>query len=225
MFKTIVNLFGRSPFAPIESHMEKVMDCVRLLPELFAALEAQQEVKVEEITQQISSLEHQADLLKDDIRNHLPKSLFLPVDRANLLEILALQDQIADCVEDIAVLSTLKLLTLPKSLWPNFYLFLTANSDAFLGARAIIKEMHELLESSFGGVEAQKVRAMVDAVACKEQEVDLLQRKLLKALFREEAEVNMSSLVLWLRIFEKMAAISNLSESLANRIRLMLELK
>src|ERR1700738_4264174 len=101
MFKTIVNLFGRSPFAPIESHMEKVTDCVHLLPEFFAALEAQNFGRMEEMMEKISSLEHQADLLKNDIRNHLPKSLFLPVDRMNLLEILSLQDRIADRVEDV----------------------------------------------------------------------------------------------------------------------------
>jgi uncharacterized protein Yka (UPF0111/DUF47 family) len=35
---TILNLFGRSPFAPLESHMEKVSECVGMLKILFEAL-------------------------------------------------------------------------------------------------------------------------------------------------------------------------------------------
>ena len=225
MLGTILNLFGRSPFAPLQSHMEKVSNCVHLLDSLFKAIEQKDYQAAEEIANKISENEHQADLTKNDIRNHLPKSLYLPIDRSHLLEILNLQDNIADAAEDAAVLTTLKPLEILPEFHSEFTEFLDKNIKTFDGARLIIKEMHELLESSFGGIEAEKVRTMVDDVAYKEHEVDLIQRKLLKKIIQSEDKISHSTFYLWQKIFEALAAVSNLSENLANRVRMTLELK
>lgn len=225
MLSTIINLFGRSPFAPLQSHMSQVSKCVHHLKDLFMALERKDYEAVQLIANKISELEHEADVTKNDIRNHLPKSLFLPIDRGNLLEVLGLQDKIADHAEDVAVLLTLKPIEMLDSFKENFYEFLDKNIEAFDQARLIIKEMHELLESSFGGAEALKVRAMVDEVSFREHEADIIQQKLLKNLFNTEDEMSYSTFHLWLKIFETLSSLSNLSEKLANRVRLMLELK
>lgn len=222
---TILNLFGRSPFAPLLSHMESVAKCVHSLPSLFEALEKKDHDLLEKICENISRLEHDADLIKNDIRNHLPKSLFLPIDRGSLLEILAIQDRIADQAEDVAVLLTLKPLELLPIFYPEFKLFLQKNIDTFDEAYLIVKELHELVESSFGGMEAAKVCSMVDEVAYREHKVDLIQRQLLKNLFKAEDQLNYMTFHLWQRLFEGIAAISNLSENLAYRIRMTLEIK
>lgn len=222
---TILNLFGRSPFAPLQSHMEKVESCVHKLPALFEAMKQKDYAKLEKIAMEISEFEHQADVTKNDIRNHLPKSIFLPIDRGSLLEILSIQDSIADTAEDVAVLCTLKPIEMIGTFEVDFDDFLNKNIECFDGARKIIKEMHELLESSFGGVEAEKVKNMVDDVSYKEHEADLIQRKLLKSLFRSEDQMTYSTFHLWQRVFEALASIANLSEKLAHRVRMTLELK
>lgn len=225
MLSTIINLFGRSPFAPLQSHMNKVSECVHHLKSLFEAVKRKDYDAVVIIAEEISEQEHEADLTKNDIRNHLPRSLFLPIDRGYLLEVLSLQDKIADHAEDVAVLTTLKQLDMLDDFKDIFEEFLNKNIEAFDHAKLIIKEMHELLESSFGGAEAQKVRGMVDEVAFREHEADLIQRKLLKIFFKAEDQMSYSTFHLWQKIFEMIASISNLSEKLANRVRLMLELK
>lgn len=225
MLGTILNLFGRSPFAPLQSHMEKVSSCVHLLVPLFEALEKRDYATVDGISAQIADIEHQADITKNDIRNHLPKSLFLPIDRSHLLDILSTQDKVADIAEDIAVLVTLKPLEMLPAFKAEFKEFLMENIETFDATRLIIKEMHELLESSFGGTEAEKVRKMVDHVAFKEHEVDMIQLRLLKKFFKAENEMTYASFHLWQKIFEAVAAISNLSEVLAYRVRMTLEPK
>lgn len=222
---TILKLFGHSPFAPLQSHMDKVASCVHMLKTLFKAIDNQDEHTLNEAAQKISEYEHQADDTKNDIRNHLPKSLFLAIDREHLLEILTIQDSLADKAQDIAVLATIKPITVPPSCKEDFSIFLAKNIEAFDGARLIIKELHELLETSFGGIEAEKVKAMVYSVAYKEHEADLIQRRLLKDLFCNDKEMSFSEFLLWQRIFEAVSALSNLSEKLANRIRMTLELK
>lgn len=222
---TILNLFARSPFAPLQSHMEKVSECVHKIPLLFEAMQKSDFSELEKIANRIAELEHQADITKNDIRNHLHKNIYLPIDRGNLLEILSIQDSIADIAEDIAVLTTLKQLEMLPSFRDEFKEFLARNIHAFDSARDIIKEMHDLLESSFGGYEAEKVRAMVNQVAFQEHEVDLIQRKLLKNLFKSENEMSYGSFHLWQKISSGVASISNLSEKLANRVRMTLDLK
>lgn len=222
---TILSLFGRSPFAPLQSHMEKVANCVHCLPELFDALEKKDEALLAQISEKISKLEHDADLIKNDIRNHLPKSLFLPIARESLLEILSIQDSIADKAEDVAVLVTLKPLELLPIFKQEFKLFLQKNIETFDEVNLIVKELHELVESSFGGMEAARVRSMVDEVAYREHEVDIIQRELLKNVFKAEDQLSYIQFHLWQRLFECIGSISNLSENLAYRIRTTLELK
>lgn len=222
---TILRLFGRSPFAPLQSHMESVAGCVHKLSALYEELEKQDYVALERMAEAISDLEHNADLIKNNIRNHLPKSLFLPIDRGNLLEILSIQDHIADKAEDVAILLGFKKLKMLPVFKEEFKLFLQKNIETFDEAFLIIKELNELVESSFGGIEAEKVRVMVENVSYKEHEVDLIQRRLLKLLFSAEDQMTYSTFFLWLKVFENIAAISNLSENLAHRIRMTLELK
>jgi len=57
--------------------MDRVAACVRQLVPLFEALAAKDYPRVEAIAAEISKLEHDADLTKNDIRNHLPSGLFL----------------------------------------------------------------------------------------------------------------------------------------------------
>lgn len=225
MLNPLINLFGRSPFAPLEKHMDEVSKCVYLLNDLFAALDKKNYQEVEEIAGKIAKLEHQADITKNDIRNHLPKRIFLPIERGSLLEILTIQDTIADRAEDASVLATLKQIEIYPSFRDIFFQFLKKNIETFDGARKIIKELHELLETTFGGVEADKVRKMVEHVSFHEHETDVIQLTLLKEFMKCGDNMHYSTFYIWQRIFEALSGISNYSENLADRVRMTLELK
>ena len=129
--RTIAKLFGRSPFSPLQSHMGKVADCVQKVPELFEALQKGDHDKIQQLTEQLSELEHAADLAKNDIRNNLPTGLFLPVDKGNLLTILAIQDSIADKSQDVGDLLVLRKLQMREVFQEDFKAFLDKNMDSF----------------------------------------------------------------------------------------------
>ena len=95
------NLFSRSPFAPLQTHMEKVAICVDKLKELFDAFFQQESETIGKLADEISDLEHSADLTKNDIKSNLPRGLFMAINKTDLLQILSLQDSIADTAEDI----------------------------------------------------------------------------------------------------------------------------
>lgn len=222
---TIARLFGKSPFAPLQTHMKKVASCVDKLSAVFEILPKMDMEKIEKLVTELCNLEHEADLTKNDIRNHLPKSLFLPIDRGHFLEILSIQDSIADKAEDIGILLTLRPLEGFKEFKTDLQALYKKNTLVFWDAKKIIEEIDELLESSFGGIEAEKVKAMVEQTAFKEYEADLMQRSLMKQLFANGDALATPSFYLWLRLIEEVSALSHLSEKLANRIRMVLELK
>ncbi len=205
--------------------MNKVAECVERVSKYFDAVEKGDQAEIEKLANEVSELEHAADLAKNDIRNNLPKSLFLPVEKRDVLRILALQDSIADRAEDVGALLAMQKLSMPDLIKEDFEAFLAKNLEAFEVARRIIQQMDELLESSFGGVEAAKVTKMVEEVAFKEHEADLIQRTLLQKLLRIDSELSLSSFYLWLRVLEMVGDISDLSENLGNQVRMMLDVR
>lgn len=222
---TIARLFGKSPFAPLQNHMEKVFLCVKKLSSLFLAVAEKNIDNIQKIAEEISLLEHEADLTKNDIRNHLPKSLFLPIDRGDLLDILSLQDSFADKAEDIAVISTFAILDNYDILKKDFEKFCEKNIESFFLAAKIIKEFDGLLEASFGGAEAQKVKEMIEELAFMEHELDIQQYHLLKNLYSLGKDIPYPSFHLWQTLIKEVGSLSNIAEKLGNRIRMILELK
>ncbi|MCB1110570.1 MAG: TIGR00153 family protein [Chlamydiia bacterium] len=225
MLTTIARLFGKSPFHPLQSHMKKVSSCMKKLTEIFTNLKNRSPDDLENLVQELCNLEHEADLTKNDIRNHLPKSLFLPIDRGQFLEILSIQDSISDKAEDIGELLLLYPTKELGDLCDNLDLLFQKNMEAFWYARNIIKELHELLESSFGGIEAEKVKTIVEKTSRLEYEADKMKHTLLKEFFKTSDSVKTPVFYLYTHLVEEINKISHISEKLANRIRMILELK
>ncbi len=218
-------LFGKSPFAPLQSHMQKVTKCIDELTFLYQALAQKEEGAILECKKRISKLEHEADLTKNDIRNHLPKSIFLPIDRFQLLEILALQDALSDKAEDLAITATLAPLHAFSQYEKEIRVLFEKNIAAFHGVKKVIEEMDSLLQSSFGGLEGQKVKTMIEEVAYLEHEIDLLQYDFLKKIYAQAGSLSQAEFHLWITLVRELGEISNLSEKLGNRIRMILEIK
>jgi predicted phosphate transport protein (TIGR00153 family) len=85
-----------------------VRETVALVEPLFEAFLAGDGAATRRLYEQISKLEHRADNIKNDIREHLPKSLLMPVDRGDVLLFLKEQDRLADRAEDLGVLLTMR---------------------------------------------------------------------------------------------------------------------
>lgn len=222
---TIARLFGKSPFAPLQSHMKKVSLCIKKLTEIFEIVHEGDQKTLSELVKLLSKLEHEADLTKNDIRNHLPRSLFLPIDRAQLLEILALQDDIADKCEEIGNLLTLHPLQTDQDVTEKLKGLFLLNIEAFWSSRKIIKEMHDLLESSFGGMEAERVKNMIEQTSYQEFEADKAKHELTAFVFKKSDRLSTPAFFLYMKLIDAINEISHLSEKLANRIRMILELK
>ena len=106
--RSIFGLFAPSPFGPMIELANKVKECADEVPVLFEAFFDGNYDQVIEISERISHLEHEADVVKTRVRDALPKSIFMPVDRRDLLDVLSSLDAVADCAEDVGILFTLR---------------------------------------------------------------------------------------------------------------------
>jgi predicted phosphate transport protein (TIGR00153 family) len=221
----MARIFGRSPFVPLQLHLDKVADCVEAVIALLDRIGSGDVENLDEAARSISLLEHKADLVKNDIRNNLPRGLFMAIDRGQLLEMLSLQDSIADQAEDIGILMSLRPAKMLEPIREPFQKYAAGNMDAFMKARDVMRELDAVIESGFGGTEASRVDQMVDAVAQAEHEADIMQRDLMKQVLEHENDLSTGDFFVWMRLIHEVAGISNLSEKLANRVRMLLTLK
>lgn len=158
---SIFNMFGPSPIRPIEQHMHKTYLCAKQLYPFFEAVLQQDWETAKTIQKKISTMEREADVIKRNLRLHLPTGLFLPVSRTDLLELLSAQDRIANKAEDIATLIISRQMMIPQTLSSFFMSFLHRCLDAAKQACKAINELDELLESGFRGNEVKIVEEMI----------------------------------------------------------------
>jgi predicted phosphate transport protein (TIGR00153 family) len=222
---TIGKLFGRSPFGQIQQHMDQVSKCISKMSEAIDVVKAGRFDDLDRISVEVSQLEHQADQIKDDIRGRLLKRVFMPIDRSEVLEILSLQDSLADTAEDVCKVLTLKPLPMPDDLKQDFDQFVEFNLQAFEIVANVIKQLDELIESGFGGMEAERIRGMAKDAAFAEHQADLIQMQLLKKIYAHDEDMTIGEFHLWMRFTRVLSQISNASENLVNRILKTLSLK
>jgi len=218
----ISKLFGKSPFEPLHQHMLKVKECVDLIRPLVDSLLKEEGEKVEEYAKKIADAEHEADLVKKEIRKNLPKGLFLPVARGDILRFLKEQDNIADSAEDFAVLITLRKTKLPDELKEDLKEFVDEVLETFNMAVKVSNEINILAETSFGGAEAEKVVDLIENLKTKEWEADKAQMKTARKMFSLEGKMDPVSVIMWMHIFKELGNLANHSENAGDQIRIML---
>ncbi|HEX5520829.1 MAG TPA: TIGR00153 family protein [Longimicrobiaceae bacterium] len=220
--RSIFGLFAKSPFGSLLQHTEKVHETATQLRPLMEAFLAGDFELSTEITKRIYKLEHQADLIKDGIRSTMPRSLMLPVDRGDLLRFLHEQDSIADAVEDVGDLLTMRRTPTPEG-FRDVVLELVdrviRTSETWYAAAA---EITRLQEVGFSGVQANKVLELVARVNQEEWEADKQEARVLKALFGFEDELGAVSVVVWMNIIQTVGEVADHAENSAELLRLML---
>lgn len=220
--RNVLNIFAQSPFGPIQEHNQRVQACVKLVKPLMQAVIDQDDAEIERLAEKIGELEHEADQVKNDIRDHLPKSLFLPVSRRDLLEILSIQDSLADTSQDIGEFFLLRSMVLPEAMHQPFLEYVDSVQAACQQAEAVVGQLDELLETSFSGVEARRVLDMINELGYLEHQTDVLGKQLAKLLYQHENEIDPVTTMRWSRLIRYIGELANIAEKMGNRLRLVI---
>jgi len=224
MARSILSLFARSPWGAIQEHARHATECVELLDPLMDAVLSGDHNQTFEIAAKISKAENAADEVKNTLRDHLPRSIFLPVAREDLLDILHVQDGIADAAEDVGVVSTMRSMESQPKLVQPIKNLVKVSTEACTQYAAIVQQLDSLVEASFTGAEATRVMKMIHEVARLEHEADLAQAEASRTLFEIDTEVGMraGALYVWIGILQSLGDVSNKAEKAANRLRMFL---
>lgn len=216
------SLFGKSPFSALQRHMRVVLECAHEIPPLFEALATGKQKRVAAVKDRIFEKEAEADKIKNELRGALPKSLFMPVDRRDLLEVLQMQDSIADAAQDIAGLLVERPMELPDLLQEPVQVLARRCVDACDQSAKIIEELDELLAMGFRGREASRVEEMVEALNLIEDETDVLGLELTRLLFEHEDEMKPVSVMMWYQIIQWVGDLADYAEKVGDRLRLLI---
>jgi predicted phosphate transport protein (TIGR00153 family) len=217
----IQDLFGKSPIRPMQQHMQAAMACAREVKPLFAAMAAGDLEAIASRRAEIDRLEHEADRIKNEIRGHLPRRLLMAVERRDMLEILDLQDSIADTAQDIAELADLRGMHTPESLRPLLAELVDRVVRACEQSQRVIDELDELVETGFSGREVGRVEEMIDELSRIESDTDDLEERLRRAIFAQEESLGVGTWF-WCQIVGWVADLADYAEKVGNRLRLLI---
>ena len=218
----IQDLFGKSPFGPLVEHTKKVHECVEMLKPLMEALVNEDYEEIHRIQDKISRLEYEADNIKHEVRQYLPRRYFMPVERVELERFISCQDKIADKVEDFAVILTLRRTKLHPGVMDKFFDFIEQIfqvTGTLLGAAV---ELKNLAEVSFSGAEARHVLDILHGLNEEEWKADRMARSLSKDVYALEKQLDPITIIFYEKMILTLSAIANEAENAGDMLRIMI---
>lgn len=216
------SVFGPSPFGPLLGHTKKVHECVKLIKPLMEAMQKPDYEEVRRIQDQVSKLEYEADVISHEIREHLPRRYFLPVERGDLDEYLELEDGIADAVEDFAVTLIIRRTPIHGELKEDFIKFVDQVVSVADTLMAAAEEMQNLAETSFGGAEAETVLQRIKGLGEAEWKADRMQREISIRIYEHEKELDTVTILFYEKMLHSLSQVANSAENTGDMLRTMI---
>ncbi len=215
-------IFGRSPVSPLQKHIATVIACAEQLVPYFEAVFKNDWDEAAKIQEKLAALEGEADDTKNNLRMNLPTSLFMPMDRRDILEVLEMQDTIANKAKDISGLTLGRKISIPVTLAGDFMAFLHRCIDAAKQAQIAVNELDELVVTGFQGDEATRVKKMITELHTIERETDVIQVKLRASLHALESGLPPIDVMFIYKIIEWIGDLADASQSAGNHLQLIL---
>ena len=215
-------LFGKSYIKPMKKHMELATECARQVPPAVEAYLAGETDTLKELQRSVIKLEEEADTILEEIQSSLPKSMFMPVDRRDLLDVLEMQEAIADRTQDIIGLMVELPLPIPDDMQQPLRHLAQRCVEACEDAQGVVKSLKDLVESGFKGPEVAEVQKQIAKTIRVETDADTLGIQLSHTLFQHRAELDPTSVVFMFQLFNWIDDLADYAEKLVIRFRLFL---
>ncbi|WP_340819544.1 TIGR00153 family protein [Methanolobus sp. WCC4] len=220
--RSVLDIFASSPFKPLVLHANKGGDCVRKLNEsLIAFCNGNMDI-VEELSQQIDVIEHEADILKQTIRSELSSSIMLPVHANDLLNFLKPQDSISDDAQEVAFWLTVRKFEAPDNVRDGFRELMAKTLATVEQYEELVSTISELLETSFSKRDVEETLELVVKVEEMEHQVDVIEKELVKLIFINEENIGPTGVYHLFRLVRGIGDIADKAEHSADRLRTMI---
>ena len=218
----ITNIFAGSPVKPLQKHIEKVHECVRKLEPFFEAIIKKDYDQASAIQKETNMLEVEADDLKHELRIHLPNSLFMPMPRERILDIVTIQDQIANKAKRVTRMISGRKMELPDEIAELMMTYVECCVAASHQAKRVVNELDELVEVGFRGREVRSVEKMIDELDQVEHKADILEQQINNALFAIEKRLDPVDVIFIYRVIQEVGEVADISQRVGSRLELLL---
>ena len=215
-------LFGKSYIKPMKKHMELATECARLVPPAVEAYAAGDNETLKDLQRAVIKLEDEADAILEEIQSSLPKSMFMPVDRRDLLDVLEMQEAIADRTQDILGLMVELPLQMPDDMKQPLGHLAQRCIEACEDAEGVVKSLKDLVEAGFKGPVVEEVQKLIAKTIRVETDADSLGIQLSHTLFQHRADLDPTSVVFLFQLFNWIDDLADYAEKLVIRFRLFL---
>ncbi len=221
----IEKFFTPSPFKKLHEHSVKVHECVKLLRPLTDALIGGDYDKIDSLHNEMSKTEHEADILKNELRDQIGKLHFLSVGKHELSQFLSYQDDVADEAEDFAVILTLRQTKVPEALQEDFLAFVDQIIKVSEMLLSLSEKLATLAEAAFGGKEAEVMLEVINLIGEEEWKADRMERKFARRFYGMEEEMDPMTVIFLDKYCLALSKIANAAEKTAKYLRLVIRKK
>ena len=210
-----------SPLAMLEEHVHGCAKCVAKLPKYFEAAQAGQWERARKTQEDIAALESAADDLKGAVRKNLPRGLWMSVSRTDLLELVRMQDKMANDTKDVVGLSLGRQLAFPKQLEKPLGKYIATVVDSAHAAVAVVSATRDLTRAAFGARQIKAISSRAVAVERLERKSDDLQSKLRAKLMAHEEKLSPIDAMFLYQLLLQMGEIADSAEKVAHRAQII----
>ena len=212
----------KSPFEQLLKHMGKVNECVDILGDGLLRYYKGDYESFSEIAENVSMLEHEADLIKSNLRNHLPTSIFMPVDKGNFLWALREQDKILDHAENLAKMLDMRHTKIPKELQEVFIEHTKLVVKTVTAMEDAVENIQDLVETGFVKREREQTKEFVHKVHEYEWKADQKKYEMTKGIYKLEKKLDPMDIYHLLKIADWVDDIADHAENVADWLRAMI---
>ena len=170
----------------------------------------------------LATLEMKDDALKKKLRLQMPKGLFMPVERRDLLELLLVQDKAANQAKDISGIIVGRKMNFPGAMAELLPAYVTRCEDACRQAKTVIDELDELVETGFAGKEIEIVASIINELDAIEKDTDKIQIKIRAALMKVEQNLPPVDVIFFYKVIEGIGEVADISQRIGSRVELLL---
>jgi predicted phosphate transport protein (TIGR00153 family) len=215
----ISSLFYRSPFENLQRHADKVKECAELFKEATVCHIGEECKEIDLLTDQVARLESEADAIKRNIRNHLPRGILMPVDKFQFMSYLREQDKVVDALEEALFWLSFRPRGMPEELSAEILHLV----EAVMKATEKLPELVSLATDYFksrSNKQRTKIKSLIGDIRQHEREADLLERELKFNIFGKIKD----ALVVFhlVRLVEIVGTIADHAQNASDRMRAMI---
>ncbi|MGQ9499616.1 MAG: phosphate signaling complex protein PhoU [Dissulfurimicrobium sp.] len=208
----------REPLECLENHAKQISQCMEhAVAGVLAYIDNNEELFKKAITN-VNEIEHAADLIKRNVRAHIPKGIIMPIDKFELFLYLNEQDAIANTAEDVIEWLTYKKMEIHVTLRGHLDNLLKKCLGITQMLLPILNAARTFFET--GDEEVRKhIKESIYKLRVQEHEADLMEHELKRKVF----DLNLDPLKTFylIRLIELIGKTADRAENAADIMRSM----